>query len=64
MTLIGFQNVLRDWWRGFSNEDLASALRKTEADRAKPPGEITWLSPREYKAWLAFTRVHFGMGRR
>lgn len=48
-------NAFRDWWRGFSNEDLAAALRKTER-KPGTPGEIVWLSTREFKAWCAWTR--------
>ncbi len=47
-------SAIRDWWRGFTNEDLASALRKTE--RKSGSGEVVWLSPAEFKAWIAFTR--------
>lgn len=44
--------MLRDWWRGFTNDDIASALRKLE----KPckPGEVVWLSPAEMLAWRAY----------
>lgn len=45
-----FGIVLRDWWRGWTNDDLASALRKTEK------GEVVLMSPAEMKAWLAFRR--------
>ena len=48
--------VLRDWWRGFTNEDLAAALRKTE--KIGQAGQIVWLTPAEMKAWLAFARRH------
>lgn len=48
---------LRDWWRGFTNEDLASALRKTETKPGRP-GEIVWLSDAEFKAWTAFSQRH------
>lgn len=47
--------ILRDWWRGFNNEDLASALRKIEAS-SKKPGAFTPLSGAEFKAWLAWNR--------
>lgn len=49
------RNQLRDWWRGFTNEDLASALRKTERTPGKP-GEIVWLSDAEFRAWQAWAR--------
>lgn len=45
--------LIRDWWRGFTNEDLASTLRKTEANRA---GDIVWLSTADFKAWQAFNQ--------
>lgn len=48
------RNLLRDWWRGFTNEDLVSMLRKTE--RPPIPGGVVWLSDPEYKAWLEWTR--------
>lgn len=54
--MLGLRNALRDWWRGFTNEDLASALRKTEGTPGKP-GAIVWLSPGEFKAWLAWNRL-------
>lgn len=46
---------LRDWWRGFNNEDLASALRKIESSSTKP-GAFIPLSPAEFKAWVAWNR--------
>lgn len=41
---------LRDWWRGYTNEDLASAMRKMEAQAECLNGGIGLTWP-EYKAW-------------
>lgn len=46
------KNLIRDWWRGFTNDDLSSVLRKTEYKG--DPGEIVWLTDAEYRAWRAF----------
>lgn len=40
---------LRDWVRGYSDEDKKSLNKKLASD--KELGEITWLSLREWKAF-------------
>jgi len=41
---------IRDWWRGFANEDINTSLMKTESAR-----DVAWLTRAEMKAWRAFT---------
>ena len=48
------QNFIRDWWRGYSNEDIASAIRKMEGPHE--PGSIVPVSNRELRAYVAFSR--------
>ncbi len=40
----------RDWWRGYSDEDVESLWRKLDAN--KKPGKITRLTRREYRAFV------------
>lgn len=47
---------LRDWWRGWSDEDLASILRKVERNKEMRPGEIMPVTQRELRAHLAWSR--------
>lgn len=42
---------LRDWWRGYTNEDLASVMRKTEGKFER--GQCIGMTFAEYKAWRA-----------
>lgn len=41
----------RDWWRGYTNDDIASVMRKTE----QPYGvsEVITFSAPEFRAWKA-----------
>lgn len=47
---------LRDWWRGWSDDDLESVLRKVEYKDAKPGGLIP-VTHRELRAHAAFMRA-------
>jgi len=44
------------WWRGFTDDDLASARAKI--DSSHEPGEVVWLSSREFRAWIFWHRIH------
>ena len=41
----------RDWWRGWSDADLASVRVKMASP--KKPGEVSWLTAREWRAFVA-----------
>lgn len=51
---------LRDWWRGWSDEDLANVLRKVEQQKDRP-GEIIPVSSRELQAHLAWSEERHPM---
>lgn len=42
---------IRDWWRGYTNDDVASAMRKTEGPHK--PGAIIPFTSAEHRAWRA-----------
>lgn len=46
---------LQDWWRGWSDEDLASVLTKIEVQGLNP-GAIIPVTLRELRAHVAYTR--------
>ena len=47
-------NALRDWWRGYSDEDMAYVIHQDSIKRKV--GEMWPMSPKQHKAWLAMTR--------
>lgn len=44
---------LRDWWRGWSNDDLGNVLVKISA---AGPGQAVPVTMHEQRAYLAWTR--------
>lgn len=50
--------ILRDWWRGWSDEDLASVLTKVEV-HAINPGAIIPVTMRELCAHRAYIRERY-----
>lgn len=44
-----------EWWRGWTNDDLAFALRKTENLQ---PGGYVAMTDAEFRAHIAFTRAN------
>ncbi len=49
---------LRDWWRGWSDEDLASVLTKVEV-HGMNPGAVIPVTGRELRAHQAYTRDQY-----
>jgi len=49
---------IRDWWRGYTNADLASALDKTISNRR--PNAVARLDQAECRAWSDFMRRQIG----
>ena len=45
----GLFEFLRDWWRGYSDADIASAAEKMS--KQVGPGQWTEVTDREFKAW-------------
>lgn len=52
---------IRDWWRGWSDEDLTSVLRKVEIHEDCRPGEIIPVSMCELRAHVAYSREQHPM---
>lgn len=44
---------LRDWWRGYTEADVASVYYKVTTDIM--PGKLTRLTPAEWRAWRALS---------
>lgn len=52
------RNVIRDWWRGWSDEDLASVLTKVKLHELNP-GAIIPVTDRELRAHVAYVRDRY-----
>ena len=53
-------NWMRDWWRGWSDEDLASVLTKVAVHEINP-GAIIPVTLREFKAHRAYGRGEYSL---
>ena len=42
---------IRDWWRGYTNDDIASVMRKIEGPHK--PGAVIHFTSAEHLAWRA-----------
>jgi hypothetical protein len=52
------RQMLRDWWRGWSDEDLANVLAKVELHGLNP-GAIIPVTMRELRAHRAYTNEQY-----
>jgi hypothetical protein len=51
-------NMIKDWWRGYSDDDLDSILNKL-VDNSTHPGRIIPVTERELRAHHAFIKKQF-----
>lgn len=53
----GWRVRLRDWWRGFTDDDLASAQEKSDRLKHAEPNMRIEFSDAEWRAHLSVTRL-------
>lgn len=51
---------LRDFFRGFSDEDWVCMRNKIEKMRGAPPGSIHTMTDGEYRAYILFLKEMYG----
>lgn len=50
----------RDWWRGWSDDDLASIFEKLRRDHNRP-GAAIFVTQRELRAHVAWCKAQYPM---